>query len=136
MHTLKQAPSASLLSGILTAAVVLLSSPCAAHHSTAMFDVKGLLKLEGTVKLFQWTNPHCWIQVLVPASGVVAEWSVEMGAPSQLYRNGWRPGTLKPGDRVKLVIHPMRNGTKGGQFVSGTGPTGVPFRSGTPEPQT
>jgi len=101
-----------------------------------MFDVKGSLKLDGTVKLFQWTNPHCWIQVLVPATGAVTEWSVEMGAPSQLYRNGWRPGTLKPGDHVTIVIHPMKDGTKGGQFVSGTGPSGAPFGAAAPEPRS
>jgi len=136
MYVIKRVRSASLLTVSLTATLSLLSLPCAAHHSSAMFDVKGLLKLEGTVKLFQWTNPHCWIQVLVPASTGVTEWSVEMGAPSQLYRNGWRPGTLMPGDRVTLVIHAMKNGTKGGQFVSGTGPSGAPFKSGSPGPQT
>jgi len=136
MHPEKRVPSASLLAVSLAAALSLFSLPCAAHHSSAMFDVNGVLKLDGTVKLFQWTNPHCWIQVLVPGSTVVTEWSVEMGAPSQLYRNGWRPGTLKPGDHVTIVIHPMKNGTKGGQFVSGAGPSGTPFKSGSPEPRT
>jgi hypothetical protein len=136
MQLRKQVPSTFLLSAALALALALFAGPCGAHHSSAMFDVKGSLNLDGTVKLFQWTNPHCWIQVLVPASGAVTEWSVEMGAPSQLYRNGWRPGTLKAGDHVTIVIHPMRDGTKGGQFVSGSGPSGAPFGSASPQPQS
>jgi hypothetical protein len=136
MRLRKRVPSASVFSAALAVALALFAWPCDAHHSAAMFDVKGALNLDGTVKLFQWTNPHCWIQVLVPASGTMTEWSVEMGAPSQLYRNGWRPGTLKPGDHVTIVMHPMKDGTKGGQFVSGTGPSGVPFGSVPPQPRS
>jgi hypothetical protein len=136
MHLRKRVPFASLFSAALAVALALFAWPCVAHHSSAMFDVKGSLNLDGTVKFFQWTNPHCWIQVLVPGSGAVTEWSVEMGAPSQLYRNGWRPGTLKSGDHVTLVIHPMKDVTKGGQFVSGIGPSGAPFGSAVPEPRS
>jgi hypothetical protein len=136
MQVRKRVPAASLVSAALAVALALFAWPCVAHHSSAMFDVKGSLNLDGTVKGFQWTNPHCWIQVLVPASGAATEWSVEMGAPSQLYRNGWRPGTLKAGDHVTLVIHPLKDGTKGGQFVSGTGPSGAAFGSASPQPRS
>ncbi len=109
--------------------VLLVTAPVLAHHSAAIFDSKRSVKLVGTVRLFQWTNPHCWIQVLVPGATAAAakEWSVEMGSPSQLYRRGWRPGTLKPGDHVTVVIHPTKDGTPGGAFVSGIGPSGAPF---------
>lgn len=133
MHAMKRGRSALVPSAAMAAAVALFTLPCAAHHSSAQFDVKGSLTLHGTVKQFQWSNPHCFIQVLVPARGVVTEWSVEMGAPSQLYRNGWRPGTLKSGDRVTIVIHPMKDGTKGGQFASGIGPSGAPLKSASPQ---
>ncbi len=33
-----------------------------AHHSYAMFDTDKSVEIEGTVKEFQWTNPHCWIR--------------------------------------------------------------------------
>jgi len=98
-----------------------------AHHSGAMFDNKVSLALTGTVKAFQWTNPHCWIQVLVPGEQGSAEWSVEMGSPSQLYRGGWKQGTVKPGDTITVVIHPMRDGTRGGLFVSAVGKDGKPI---------
>jgi hypothetical protein len=112
---------------LLGAAALLLVLPAVAHHSAAMFDHDKSVTLKGAVKEFQWSNPHCWIQVLVAGNGGPEEWSVELGAPSTLYRNGWRPGTLKPGDRITVIVHPMRDGTRGGSLVSATGADGNPI---------
>jgi len=103
--------------------------PAMAHHSGAMFDDKLSVTLAGTVRQFQWTNPHCWIQVLVDEKSGPAEWSVEMGSPSQLFRGGWRPTSVHVGDKIAVVVHPMRDGTKGGLFVSATHGDGTPFGS-------
>lgn len=113
-------------SAALVLATLLVGASAAAHHSGAMFDNDKSLTLTGTVKDYQWTNPHCWIQLTVAgADGAQEEWSVEMGAPMQLYQHGWRPGTLKPGDRIEVVIHPTRDATlKAGVFVAATGPGG------------
>jgi hypothetical protein len=92
-----------------------------------MFDDDKSVTLAGTVKSFQWTNPHCWIQLVVPGEAGSVEWSVEMGSPSLLFRAGWKPGTLKTGQKITVVIHPMRDGTPGGLFVSAVGPDGKPF---------
>ena len=106
----------------------LIASSALAHHSRAMFDQTKQVTLVGTVKEFQWTNPHCWIQVLVPdpndpqASPV--EWGVEMGAPVELMRKGWKPGSLNPGDKVTIIVNPLRDGQPGGLVVSVTGPDG------------
>jgi hypothetical protein len=101
-----------------------------AHHSAAMFDEQHSKALNGTVKVYQWTNPHSWIQLLVRQEGSSAvEWSVQLGSPSQLFRIGWRPDTIKPGDKISVVIHPMRDGTRGGLFVSGIGLDGKPLGS-------
>ena len=107
-------------------ALSLIAARAAAHHSGAMFDNDKSLTLTGTVKDFQWTNPHCWIQLTVAgANGAQEEWSVEMGAPLQLFQHGWRPGTLKVGDPVEVVIHPTRDAAlKAGVFVSATGAGG------------
>ncbi len=111
---------------LLLASIVAASA--SAHHSGAMFDQAKSITLSGSVKEFQWTNPHCWIQLSVAgAGGAAEEWSVEMGAPLQLFQGGWRPGTLKPGDPIQVVIHPMRDGTKGGLFVSAKSPDGKPL---------
>jgi hypothetical protein len=85
------------------------------------------------VKEFQWNNPHCWIQLLVtdpndPKAAPV-EWAVEMGAPIQLLRHGWKPGTVKPGDKITVVVNPLRDGRTGGQLVSAIGPDRKPIRT-------
>jgi hypothetical protein len=110
-------------------AALLVGVQAAAHHSGAMFDNDKSLTLSGTVKEFQWTNPHCWIELTVAgANGAAETWSVEMGAPLQLFQGGWRPGTLKPGDAVEVVIHPTRDTSlKAGLFVSAAGPGGQPL---------
>ena len=92
-----------------------------------MFDDTKSTTIAGSVKAFQWTNPHCWIQILVPGQQSPTEWSVEMGSPSQLFRGSWKPGTLKVGDKIRVIIHPMRDGTNGGLFVSATREDGQPI---------
>jgi hypothetical protein len=98
------------------------AAPALAHHSFAMFDNQKEVELVGTVKEFQWTNPHTWIQVVVPdAAGTsTSEWSVEGGNPGDLARRGWKKTSLKPGDKVTVRIHPMKNGTNGGSLVGVT----------------
>jgi hypothetical protein len=93
-----------------------------------MFDQTKQITLAGTVKEFQWTNPHCWIQVLVPdpdnAQAAPVEWGVEMGAPVELLRKGWKPKSLNPGDKVTILINPLRDGQHAGLVLSVTGPGG------------
>jgi len=106
-------------------AVLLTAGSALAHHSFAMFDQSKTVALQGAVKDFRWTNPHVFIQVLVKnEKGADEEWSIEMTSPEHLARAGWRPSTLKPGDKVTLNIHPMRDGIMGGQYLSGSGPSG------------
>lgn len=106
---------------------LLTCAPASAHHSYAMFDSQHELTLKGTVKAFQWNNPHCFIQVLVSQGKRSEEWSVEMGSPMLLLRNGWKPGSLKPGDVVTVTLHPVRDGGKGGSYMSIIGPDGKPI---------
>ena len=100
------------------------SPPLSAHHSYAMFDSTRQLTLGGNVREFQWTNPHCFLQILVQRSGATQEWSIQMDNPQALYRKGWRPGSVKAGDKLTVVIHPTRDGSHSGRYVSGIGPDG------------
>ena len=89
-----------------------------AHHSFAMFDRTTNIFLEGTVMEFELTNPHSWIYVETEEpDGTMAEWTIEMGSPGGMSRAGWEADTVKPGDRVTVEIHPLRDGTYGGQFL-------------------
>lgn len=96
-----------------------------AHHTAAMFDQTSPRTLTGTVREFQWTNPHCYIQLLVRnEAGVEEEWSLEMAAPMHLQRLGWRKSTLRAGDRITVTFHPLRNGGKGGEVQAATSADG------------
>lgn len=111
-----------LLSCLLLAGA---SLPVLAHHSFSMFDDRKEVVLKGTVKEFQWSNPHTWIQLNVTdASGKVVEWSIEGGSPNLVGRQGWKRNTFKPGDQVEVTVHPMRDGQPGGSFMRAVLPDG------------
>ncbi len=102
---------------LAVAAAALATQPVFAHHSGAGFG-KDTREITGTVKEFQFMNPHSWIQVLVPdASGKTTEWSIEWGSPNQLGREGYRPSTFAPGTKVSLKVHPMNSGAPVAAFV-------------------
>jgi hypothetical protein len=96
-----------------------LTAPAAAHHSFAMFDAQKQQTLIGVVKEFQWTNPHTWVQLLVDdGKGRKVEWAIEGNSPNILVRQGYTSKVIKPGDKVTLVIRPLKDGSNGGSLVS------------------
>src|ERR1700752_4323928 len=104
---------------IATIAGSFLAAPAFAHHSFAMFDSTKNLTLEGTVKNFEWTNPHMWLYVMVPqANGAPVEYPLEMMAVQGAVRLGWKPDSVKAGDKVTFEFHPLRDGHPGGQLIS------------------
>ena len=120
-----RARSAVRLAQIALVCAWMTLSAAFAHHTFSMFDMQHRKTLHGTVRELQWTNPHCFLQVLVPRdAGATQEWSIQMGPPLDLYRKGWRPAMLKAGDPVTVIIHPTRDGSSAGSYVSGTGPDG------------
>jgi hypothetical protein len=109
------------LAGGVVAAVVALAGPVLAHHSAAGIDRSKSVTLVGTVREFGWTNPHSWMEVDVPnPAGGTVTWKVEMTSPAFLVRAGWKSTTLKPGDKVSVMVRPLANGDPGGLFVSVT----------------
>lgn len=99
--------------------VLLFSSPAYVHHSGAMFDLTKSVTISGTVAEFNWSNPHANFKVVVVGvDGATQQWAVEMNSPNNLVREGWKRSTLKPGDKVKVTVRPLRDGTPGGQYVS------------------
>ena len=103
---------------LLLLATLAISYPAFSHHSNAMFERERTIELAGTVKEFQFTNPHTWIQVDVEnAEGALVEWSIEWGSPNQLGRQGIRPSTFPAGADVTIKTRPMKDGSPGGLFV-------------------
>jgi uncharacterized protein DUF6152 len=111
---------------LLTAAV--LARAAFAHHSPVMFDTTQPVALTGTVRVFQWTNPHSYVQLVVKNDqGQDEEWNIEMAAPTYLYNLGWRPGTLKAGDVLNVTIAPLRKGGNGGLLLKAATADGKPI---------
>jgi Family of unknown function (DUF6152) len=106
-------------------AIAMFAIPAAAHHSFAMFDASKTETLKGSIKEFQWTNPHAWIMLTVDKQGQAEQWAIELNGPSGLVREGWKPKTLTPGMAVEVTIHPLRDGTAGGQFMQVKLPDGT-----------
>jgi hypothetical protein len=94
------------------------AAPALAHHSFAMFDFQASKTVTGTVEQFDWTNPHTfiWLQVPTGANGATERFGFEGMSPNYLGRRGWSKSTLKPGDKVTVTYHPMKDGSKGGTY--------------------
>ena len=99
--------------------LVTIGSQVSAHHSFAMFDDTKRVDLEGTIRQFQWVNPHAWVELdVINADGEAEKWVLQMLSPNVLRRMGWKRNLLKPGDEVSVVIHPHRAGAKVGNMIS------------------
>jgi hypothetical protein len=103
----------------IAAGLLAISPPAMAHHSFALFDTSKTVSLEGTVKKFDWTNPHSWItlEVLEPDS-TVTEWLIELPAAATLARDRWHKNYLKPGEKLIMRVNPLKDGRKGGALES------------------
>ena len=118
----------------LAASVALCTQqPVSAHHSFAMYDSGRQITIEGVVKELQWTNPHVWIQVMVPnTAGGQDEWSVECTSVNFMIRRGFSKHTIKAGDKISVSLSPLKDGAHGGSFKGINSLNGAPL---TLEPQ-
>jgi hypothetical protein len=113
---------------VALAALVLVTAPLAAHHSFAPFAMDAERTITGTVTQFDWTNPHTWIWLEVPNDkGSVDKWGVEGMSPNYLARRGWSKTTLKIGEKISIVVHPMKDGSNAGTFIRAMTPDGKPL---------
>jgi len=94
--------------------------PASAHHSFAMFDFGKVVTISGSVKEFQWTNPHVilWVDAAAAGADPAAAWSLEMTSPGNLTRGGWDRHALNAGDKVSVDLNPLRNGSHGGALIN------------------
>ena len=94
-------------------AIVLISiAPARAHHSFAPYEPTVQIKLSGVVSEFKWGNPHVYFEIDAsdPASGATRHWLIEGASTSILNRAGWKFNLLKPGDKVTVIVSPLRTG--------------------------
>jgi Family of unknown function (DUF6152) len=105
----------TLSTALWSALTLFVASPAMAHHSFAAFEDVRIRTLEGTVKIFQWTNPHVMLTVLMQLDGrsQPQEWTIVTSGPAILKRFGWRGNSMKPGDHIKVACNPLRDGSPG-----------------------
>ncbi len=102
-------------------AVLVAPNAVMAHHSFAMFDHVNRVTLAGTVTRFQWTNPHVYIELDVPDDkGATKHYSIECASVNVLTRGGWKFTDVHKGDKVKLLVNPLKDGTAGGMLEEAT----------------
>ena len=115
------------LAGVL-GGLALVSAPSFAHHSGVMFDDAKEVTVSGTVKEFQYTNPHSWLLVDVKnEDGSVTTWGFEAEGPSTLMRAGIRKSDLAPGTALTITGNPMRDGRPAAAWVKATRGDGKEF---------
>jgi hypothetical protein len=105
--------TSTVLTLLSTVAILAASLSAWAHHSfSAEFDVAKPVKMEGTVKDFEWTNPHAWLHLEVKDDkGNTQMWAFEFLGVNALVRGGMTPKTLKAGDKVTVSGFAARDGT-------------------------
>jgi hypothetical protein len=112
-------------------ALLLLGGAAGAHHASNAFDRTKVILVTGTVKEFRWTSPHSWLYLAVPnGKGGDDEWALEGGSVSAMVRNGWTSQSLRPGQKVKVLVAPRFDGTNSGEYLS------VRFEDGSASPDS
>jgi Family of unknown function (DUF6152) len=90
-----------------------------AHHAAAMFETEKTVTISGTVKEFEYVNPHAWLYVVVTDDkSEETLWGFEAEGPSTLMRAGIKNNVLQPGDLVTVTARPLRDGRPAGAWVS------------------
>ena len=115
---------------VLAAALTLtcVAAGVDAHHSTAIYDSDHPIELTGTVVEWQFVNPHVFILLEVAdPNGEKKVWSLEGGNTAGLFRRGWTPNTLKPGDTILITVRPLRRGAPGGNYSNPRWADGKPI---------
>jgi hypothetical protein len=110
----------AFLFAIFAVIVIAAASPVFAHHSFAAFDITAQKSVTGTVHKVDWTNPHIWLWIDVPNDkGSADTYGFEGMSPNFLARRGWTRTTLNVGDKITINYRPMKDGSKGGMFMTG-----------------
>jgi hypothetical protein len=88
--------------------------PASAHHSHNNYDTAVWTTMEGTVTEVHRLVPHSWIYMDVKdAKGETATWALEGTGPGGLEKVGIKVNDVRPGDRIKVRCHLLRDGSTG-----------------------
>jgi hypothetical protein len=109
------------LLALITAAALIATAPLAAHHGAATFDTGKELTMDGTVTEWVWSNPHCFLKFdVTEKDGTVKHWTVETSNPPDMVNRGWSRRSFKGGEKVKVVVEPVKSGNPVGRLLTVT----------------
>ena len=95
-----------------------VSAPLFAHHGGATIYADTRVTLEGTVKTWYWSNPHCLLTITVRGDdGIAVDWIAELQAPNTIHPLGFLKDSFKPGDEVTVTLQPTKNGRPSGRLT-------------------
>jgi hypothetical protein len=109
--------AASLALVLPLALALILVAPAFAHHSAAQFNFQAPKSLEGVIKEVRMANPHMRLVLTVTDDKGTRDIEFEGHSLNNLYRQGWRPDSVKAGDKITINIAPSKDGADGGYVV-------------------
>ena len=122
--------------GLALTIAAALAVPAIAHHSFAMFDNTRSITLHGKVAVYQWTNPHGYLEIdAEQPGGGTKHYTLEMTSINMMSRGGWTSRTIKAGDELTVIAAPLRDGRDGGLVLEVTLPNGRKMLPGVPNAQ-
>jgi hypothetical protein len=96
-----------------------LASAAQAHHSAVAFDTEKTMTVSGEVVRFVWRNPHMAINMeVVNERGEKELWKIEGPGTTVLSRQGFNRSSINTGDKITVVINPMKSGNPGGLMMA------------------
>lgn len=116
-----------MVARLLAVCLAIGAWPAVAHHPNTVYDHGRPIEVAGVVREFRWTSPHAWVFLDVAADSAASPlaaapeavaWAFEGTALSVMVRQGWRSSSLKPGDRVRVLAAPRKDGTRAGKLLS------------------
>jgi len=103
----------------LAAVAMLWAGAALAHHSFALFDMTKPVSITGTVKQWEWTNPHVWIHIIATKpDGTHEEWGLACSSVTNLTRSGWKSSDIKVGEKITVAMYPSRDGRPFGSVAT------------------
>ena len=97
----------------LVAVSAVSGATLAAHHSiSAVYDSRKPVTLTGSVREFQFVNPHPWIGLDVTDADGVRQWRLELDNRWELVDVGMKADTFKPGDVIVATGSSGRDGAR------------------------
>jgi hypothetical protein len=117
MRPIRSIGALAVLTAVLSLSVA--APPVFAHHSFGLFDMSKTATVEGTIIKLEWSNPHCWLFLASgPSDAEAVNYGFEMTSVGEMTRRGWTKTSVKPGDKVKVTYHPVRDGRPAGYMMS------------------